>query len=122
MLFINYAKNNQVHTNFHAGGPYMDTALKILLFLLVNIIGFFSAGICVNLAQMSGALSVESLETFNPESYMRNILMLWIVCALPSFAYFFVEGRSRYLFLWAPLVIPFSYGFSIIGMLLLPQP
>lgn len=87
---------------------------RILLLLLVNLAGFLSAGVCYTIGQLNGAISIDTIDTFNPHTYITTIMIIWVSSALCSPAYFFFEEKIRYLFLLAPVLAPYGYGFSVL--------
>ena len=90
---------------------------KILIFIAINAFGFFSVGICYTLGALTGVIDPGTPD-FDHHAFQNwfftGTIMTWLVCAVFSTAYFFVKGPAKYIFLWAPVCIPFAYGFSII--------
>ena len=95
----------------------MTDISKILVFLLVNTLGFCSVALCYYLGQMSGAFSVND-PGFDAASFKHDFLvgtlLTWLACAAFSFSYFFIKSKARLLFLWAPVVVPVAYGLSVL--------
>ncbi|MCB1562183.1 MAG: hypothetical protein R3D66_01435 [Alphaproteobacteria bacterium] len=87
---------------------------RVLILLLANLIGFVSAGVCYTIGQLNGTISIDTIEAFNPHTYITTIMIIWASCALCSLAYFFFEEKIRYLFLLAPVLIPYGYGLSVL--------
>ncbi len=95
----------------------MNNVSKIVPFLLINLFGFFAVGICYALGIVLGAatltdpaLNVHSIQTW----FFTGTMVTWLVCALFSLSYFFLEGKIKLVFLWAPVYVPFAYGLSIL--------
>ncbi len=90
---------------------------KLILFLLANLLGFFSVGICYVFGLTTGIISADDpafdIQHFK-EFFFKGTMMTWFICAVFSAAYFFARGRMRFLFLWAPVYIPIAYGFTVL--------
>lgn len=82
---------------------------KIVLFVLVSLLGFFTVSIVFYIAHFMGAVPDEipdqSLETFK-NAYFGGTLWAWIAGVALALGYFFVRGRGRLLLLWAPVYVP----------------
>ncbi|MEM7679387.1 MAG: hypothetical protein AAF182_00060 [Pseudomonadota bacterium] len=46
--------------------------------------------------------------------FFNNTTSIWMVCAIFSLAYFFVEKPANYVFLASAFVVPFLYGFTVL--------
>lgn len=95
----------------------MNHLSKILAFLIVNAAGFMSVPLCFIVVTKLGLLKMpsENLELYSFKTqFMHGTYMTWLVCAIFSFAYFFLKGKERLLFLWAPLAVPVSYGLYVL--------
>ncbi|GJL85475.1 MAG: hypothetical protein DHS20C02_12500 [Micavibrio sp.] len=90
---------------------------KLIPFLLINLLGFFSVGICYVLGIVTGAISTESpdfdFEAFQ-QFFFAGTIITWVVCAIFSTAYFFIRGKMKLVFLWAPVYVPLAYGLSVL--------
>ncbi|MBP7722649.1 MAG: hypothetical protein KA155_08950 [Alphaproteobacteria bacterium] len=95
----------------------MKHVSKILAFLVVNAAGFMSVPLCFITVTKLGLLTMPredvELDAFKTQ-FMHGTYMTWLVCAVFSVAYFFIKGKERLLFLWAPLVVPVSYGLYVL--------
>ncbi|HQX27303.1 MAG TPA: hypothetical protein PKX38_05125 [Alphaproteobacteria bacterium] len=95
----------------------MKHVSKILAFLVVNAAGFMSVPLCFILVTKLGLLTMPredlELEAFKTQ-FMHGTYMTWLACAVFSVAYFFIKGKERLFFLWAPLVVPVSYGLYVL--------
>lgn len=95
----------------------MPSFAKIVTFLLVNALGFFSVGILYVLGKLTGAISPND-PAFDAAAFqhlfLTGTMMTWLVCAFFSLAYFFLKGKSRLVFLWTPVIVPLAYGLSVL--------
>lgn len=95
----------------------MNHLTKILAFLTINIAGFMSVPLCFIVVTKLGLLAVPredvELDAFKTQ-FMHGTYMTWLVCAVFSVAYFFLKGKERLFFLWAPLVVPVAYGLYVL--------
>ncbi len=88
---------------------------KIILFLIANVLGFITAPLCILLSAKLGIFSKPDFDTGAFKTYfITGTYLTWFACAVFSFSYFFLRGKERLLFLWAPVVIPTSYGLYVI--------
>ncbi len=90
---------------------------QILLFVALNVAGFLGIGLCYRLGFMTGLITPEILNAnaaFFQQHFFTGSAVTWIVCAVFSVSSFFLENPARLFFLWAPVVIPFSYGLSVL--------
>lgn len=98
----------------------MQDIKKILIFIAINAFGFFSVGICFALGTLTGLINGSEL-TLNTIEFQKwfftGTILTWLVCAVFSLSYFFIRSKLRFLFLWAPVFIPFGYGLSILVLL-----
>lgn len=96
----------------------MNIIRNIVLFLLANGLGFMAAPIAYNVALLSGALSLETLES-NAATLQINFFtttaITWIFCALFSLGFFLVKSKLRLIFLLFPALLPLLYGLSILA-------
>ncbi|MGB4056480.1 MAG: hypothetical protein WBK77_00135 [Alphaproteobacteria bacterium] len=98
----------------------MSKMSRIIPFLIVNTLGFLSVPITYHMTFATGIIAADN-PGFDPEAFktyfLQGTFLTWIVCALFSIAYFFVKGKERLIFLWAPVVIPMAYGLkSLFGL------
>jgi len=95
----------------------MPSFSKIVIFVLVNAIGFSSIFILYPLGLVTGIISPDD-PAFDALAFQRwfltGTMMTWVVCALFSFSYFFLKGIAKRIFLWAPVVVPMTYGLSVL--------
>jgi hypothetical protein len=95
----------------------MPSFTKIVVFFLVNALGFFSPGVLYVLGKLTGAISPDD-PAFDAVAFQQwfltGTMMTWIVCALFSLSYFFLKGKAKLFFLWAPAVVPYVYGLSVL--------
>ncbi len=88
---------------------------KIAVFLLINLLGFMAVPVCYHIGVYAGLVSTEN-PNFDPAAFKGYFLtgtyLTWAVCALFSLSYFFLKGKERLAFLWAPVVVPMAYGLS----------
>jgi hypothetical protein len=95
----------------------MNILLKILILLAVNALGFWGISLCYLMGVALGLIDLTNSE-FDAHAFQAYFVhgsyMTWFVCAVFSLAYLFLKGKERYLFLLAPLIIPFGYGLSVI--------
>ena len=101
----------------------MSTFSKIIAFLLVNTLGFFSPLVCSWIGFRTGLLSGES-PGFDAQHFqnwfLTGVMVTWLVCAIFSLASFFLHGKARLFFLWAPVIVPMIYGLSVLYAALSP--
>lgn len=95
----------------------MNTILKILILLAVNALGFWSISLCYLMGVALGLIDLTNSE-FDAKAFQAYFVhgsyMTWFTCAVFSPAYLFLKGKEKYIFLLAPLLIPFGYGLSTI--------
>lgn len=95
----------------------MKTLVKILAFLAVNAAGFFTPFFCYFIGLKTGAINFDD-PAFDGHAFkmwfFSGTMMTWSACALFSLAYFLIDGKMRFLFLWSPLVVPLFYGLSVL--------
>ncbi len=97
----------------------MKTIKKLFLFFFCNWLGFTMPAIIYNLATLKFNLIDFENESFDALSFYSNMsgdtpapvmvfepTVTWIICALFSFAIFFLKGKWRYVFMLAPIVMP----------------
>ncbi|MCB9963510.1 MAG: hypothetical protein H6857_01025 [Rhodospirillales bacterium] len=95
--------------------------MKILWFLLVNGIGFFSTAIVWyyavhnNMVPNANNLSPEKMTEF-PRLFFGGTLGVWIVSGLFSVLFFFIRKGFGAIFLLLPLIAPFVYAMVILNM------
>jgi hypothetical protein len=91
---------------------------RLLAFISANAIGFFSPMFCYYVATITKMHSVSD-PGFNAEEFrswfLGGIMMTWLICAIFSLGYFFADGKSRVIFLLAPILVPVIYGFSVLA-------
>lgn len=85
--------------------------IKILLFLIFNLAGFFATSLLFVISLKLGVITADNIDQFSPSIFLGASLT-WLTCALYSVAYFFIKGKMKFFFLSAPLVFPLSYGIT----------
>ena len=89
--------------------------LKILLFLAINLIGFFTNAFLVNIGIMFGVYplmpSQASLDLFNAWLY-TGAFWVWVAAALLSVGYFIAEKNQNW-FILAPIYSPLIYSMAV---------
>lgn len=94
----------------------MKLPARIALFVIANVLGFFSMPFCYFLGMRLGRIAIDN-PNFNVQ-ILHHLFMVgtitWFVCALFSIAFFFLKGREKYFFLVAPVLFPLLYGFKVI--------
>mgnify|MGYP001026888215 CR=1 FL=1 len=92
--------------------------MRIFIFLIVNAIGFLSAG-----AMIVYALHNTNITRLPPElrtevwPYLESGTMLvWILGGVLSIAYLFIKNNARLLFLFLPIVLPLIYTLYILNL------
>ena len=87
----------------------MKTSITVLLFLLCNIIGFFTGSFIYAIAQIYKFIDIENSGfTLASMKYeMGFVLMVWLACAIFSFVSFFLSSlKWKMAFLLFPIIIP----------------
>lgn len=94
----------------------MDNLKKIGLYAAVNFLGFTSMSLNFLLAMQLGVFDDQGDQGLLVlrDTFFNNTTAIWLVCAVFSLAYFFVEGKARFAFLWSAAIVPFLYGLSIL--------
>lgn len=95
----------------------MNYMRDILIFVLANLIGFYSAPISYNFAALIGIFSPETIQENAPafnQAFFSGTVMTWVVCAFISLGFFFAEGKMRKVLIAMPIVVPLIYGFSVL--------
>lgn len=93
--------------------------IKIVLFLLVNAVGWYTIPVIINLGVimelMPNELSIPP-EYFETYKFLLITLSIpvWALSALISVGYFFATREARTWLLLAPIYIPALYNISII--------
>jgi len=87
----------------------MDSVKRVLLFLLCNLTGlaivvgtFYAILLYDVIDPQSLDLSAEAIQTL----FIGVPMMIWVACAIFSFAIFFVSKKWRPFFYIAPMVAP----------------
>jgi hypothetical protein len=97
----------------------MSGARRILLFLITNTLGFLGVGICFYIGILTHTLDLSD-PSFDAASFKSRFIMgtmtAWLICAVLSFGWFFMKGRLRFVFLWAPALVPIIYGLSVLNV------
>ena len=94
----------------------MSLPVKFFVFVICNVIGFFSASVTYTLAAYTGALPVAD-PAFDPaivRHALAQIMLTWAICGAFSLAGFFLKDRAALLFLVVPAIIPLAYGLSVL--------
>lgn len=95
------------------------SAVKILIFLVVNTMGSFVISLLFNGAIMIGwPFSQDINEVLQSDDFVNWMLRggstVWIVCALLSLFYLALDGRKRFIFLSLPIIAPLLYGIAVL--------
>ncbi len=92
--------------------------MKIILFLISNLIGFLSAGAAIVFALHFGL--VPELPPELKDVYWKYLsagtMISWMISAVISVFYLFTRGPSRFFFLSLPIIIPVIYAGYIINL------
>ncbi len=94
----------------------MRTAIKLLIFFLCNVAGFYVGPLLFAIVLNKRLIDIQNSQlTMNTlESSMGIILIAWLACALFSFASFFLKGPWRIVFLTMPIIVPTIFTIMII--------
>ncbi len=90
---------------------------KIIALFVVNAVGFMSVPFCFILGTKLGFLELADtdIDLYALKThFMHGTYMTWLACAIFSPAYLFLKGNERFVFLWAPLVVPVCYGLYVL--------
>lgn len=92
----------------------MKILIKVLVFFLVNAIGYYVAPSLFALLVLKFDMLDYSNTAINKvnfeQTYFLRTLMTWGICAVFSFAGFFFKSSIRFLFLLAPIFVPLLVG------------
>lgn len=95
----------------------MKTAIQVVIFVLVNLIGFYILPVMINLfifwdilPDITAAGIQEQFKTY----WFAGGMLCWFICALISLTYFFVKGKKRFAFLTAPIYGTILYGLFMV--------
>src|SRR4051812_13976861 len=94
----------------------MVHVVKLILFLLVNLAGWFVIPLFINLAHMLNVypdLPEELLHTF-AIMLLQIGPWIWVAAAMASVGYFFTRGELRIWLLLAPMYVPAIYSTLVI--------
>lgn len=96
----------------------MTTALKILGFAMIVLLGCFTGALVMVLALKSGIIAAlpqdEHLENFK-RIYMGGGAMVWIAASLLGISSFYFEGVARIIPFLLPLIAPLVYSILVLG-------
>ncbi len=89
--------------------------VKVLLFLFINLAGYFTIPVLINVAVIMGVFPAV------PDSMQQSFglwltgggMWAWIGSALLSIGYFFAQGELRAWLILAPLYIPAIYSLLV---------
>lgn len=90
--------------------------VKILLFVTVNVAGYFVIPLILGFLfkyDLYPNLSHDAKEAFQ-DWLMGGGVWAWIAAAAASVGYFFVQGELRTWLILAPLYVPFIFGMSVV--------
>ena len=96
--------------------PSITTLKNILFFFLTNFIGFNIGPLIFVLIVKYNLIDSENAD-FSPliyEHFMKTVTLFWLICALFSFALFFMKGNWKIFFMLAPIIIPAFYSLSFL--------
>ncbi len=94
----------------------MKIYLTILIFFLCNTIGFFTGSFLYAMAQIYKFIDIEKsgFSITSMQYDMGIILMVWLACAIFSFASFFLSKKWKIVFLSAPIIAPFITSIALL--------
>lgn len=88
----------------------MNIFLKVLIFFLINAIGYYVGPTLYALLVLKMGVIDYSNPTIDlaqfEQTYFIRTLLSWGVCAVFSFVSFFLKSSLRFAFLLAPIFIP----------------
>lgn len=88
------------------------TIFKVLLFIIVNIIGFSTIPV-ITVFLLSSQIIDVTASGFNQAVFEYDVFfthsVTWMICAIFSITHFFLKGMWRQILLFSPIVIPFVY-------------
>jgi hypothetical protein len=94
----------------------MKTYKRVLLFFLCNGIGYFTVLVFYVLS-LKHLVDLDAPD-YNAAQFDFDLLtkqsLTWLICALFSFAIFFVSKKWRLFFYLAPIVIPILSGLFLL--------
>lgn len=94
----------------------MKTLTPVLLFLLSNIIGYMLVVILYAVAPIYGFINIETTDfLLNKEIDMGIVLVMWLICAIFSFASFFLSRKWKIFFLSAPIIVPLICSLKLLA-------
>lgn len=87
----------------------MKIYLKLLVFFLCNTIGFFIGSFLYAMAQIYKFIDIENsgFSLASMQYDMGVIMIIWLACAIFSFASFFLSKKWKIFFLSMPIAMPF---------------
>jgi hypothetical protein len=95
----------------------MTTALKILGFATIVLLGCFTGALVMVLALKLGFIDAlprdEHLATFK-RVYMGGGAMIWIAASLVGISTFYLDGIARIMTLLLPLLAPLVYSILVL--------
>lgn len=95
----------------------MVHVVKLVLFLLINVAGWFAIPLAINLAHM---MNVYPDLPDGAALHEFAVMLLgvgpwvWVAAALASVGYFFTRGELRAWLILAPLYVPTIYAILVI--------
>ena len=94
----------------------MKTIIPVLLFFASNIIGYTTVVVLYAIAPIYDFIDVETSNfLLDKEVDMGIIMLMWMTCAIFSFASFFIKSRWRLFFLAAPIVVPLICSLKLLS-------
>ncbi len=95
----------------------MMNIIKVILFILVNVTGFYTNAIMINVAakwdwvpQLPQGEHVQTFQLW----YMGGGMWVFIAAALISVGYFFAKNELKNWLLLAPMYITATYCFAVL--------
>lgn len=91
--------------------------IKIILFLITNVAGFYTIPAIINIAVMLNRLpDVQEASAFEAYQFLLITMSIpvWAISALISIGYFFANKDMRPWLLLAPVYVPAIYSVSVI--------
>lgn len=104
----------------------MKTLRKLILFFVFNLIGFITPALIYGASLKFNLIDIDA-EDFDVQGFFSAVveetpvpviisqpLITWLICALFSFAIFFVARKWRRIFLLAPIILPTLHSFVLL--------
>lgn len=96
----------------------MPDIVRILMFVLTNVLGFFAVSLILYGSAAMG-LAPESVPDEHKDQfatlYLGGTMWAWLAGMALSLGYFFTNKTFRIFLLWAPVIIPFVYASAVLA-------